>query len=317
MKFKALYTDYPWADVDIEQQILGEVDCELIVAPEGDEQSLVNAAVGVDAIITCWAPVTARVIESAGASCRLVARTGIGLDNIDVPFATSHGITVTNVPDYCIQEVVEHSLALLFALGRKIHVYDRATQRGEYSVQLGLPLERMSDQTVGVVGLGQIGSEFARRVVALGMRVLGHNRSRQVPAGVTWVPLEQLLRDSDYVVLLCPLTDQTRHIVDAAALEAMRTTAFLINTARGGLIDHAALAAALDAGQLAGAALDVQAVEPPDLSQSPYNHERVIVTPHAAFYSTRAVSELRQRVARQVVAKLRGHQPENIVNGVI
>ncbi len=315
-KFKALYTDFPWSDLGVEQSILAAVDCELIASPTGDEATLAELAAGVDAIITCWAPVTARVIDAAGEDCQIIARTGIGLDNIDVSHATARGIMVTNVPDYCTAEVVEHTLALMFALARKIHVYDRATQRGEYNIQLGVPLERMSDQTVGVVGLGKIGSEFAKCASAFGMRVVGHNRSRTVPMEVTWLPFEELLSESDFVVLLCPLTDQTKHLIDAVALGKMKPTAFLINTARGGLVDHAALTTALAEGNVAGAALDVQEVEPADLTQLPYSHPHVIVTPHAAFYSTRAVRELRSRVARQVVARLNGETPENIVNGI-
>ncbi len=315
-KYKALYTDFPWSDLSIEQTILATVDCELIASPTGDEATLVESANGVDAIITCWAPVTAHVIDAAAETCQIIARTGIGLDNIDVAHATSRGIMVTNVPDYCTAEVVEHTLALMFALARKIHIYDRATQRGEYNIQLGVPLERMSDQTVGVVGLGKIGSEFASRTAALGMRVIGHNRSRDVPEGVRWAALDELLAESDFVVLLCPLTSETKQLVNEASLLKMKPTAYLINTARGGLVDHAALTAALQNETIAGAALDVQAVEPTDLTQLPYSDPRVIVTPHVAFYSTRAVRELRCRVAQQVVARLRGETPENIVGGI-
>ena len=312
-RFRAFYTDFPWVDLSVEQAILAPLDCELVASPSNDEATLADQVGDADVIVTCWAPVTARVIDAAP-NCRHIARTGIGLDNIDIPHATDRGILVTHVPDYCIPEVVEHTLALLFALGRKIHVFDRATLSGQYKVQLGLPLERMSNQTVGVIGLGRIGSEFASRVAALGMHVLGHNRSRQVPPGVTWSPLEELLSASDYVVLLCPLTDETRHIIGARTLALMKPTAFLINTSRGGLVDHDALAQALRDERLAGAGLDVQGVEPPDLSQPPYNDPRVIVTPHAAYYSTGAVHELRTRVATQVATFLKGGRPGNVVN---
>lgn len=314
-RFRALYTDIPWAALDLEQSILDEVDCQLVLPPAEDEDTLAELATDVDAILTCWAKVTTKVVD-ATTKCRIIARTGIGLDNIDIDRATERGIVVTNVPDYCIPEVVEHTLALMFALARKLHVYHQSSQRGDYDRAIGLPLERMEDQTVGVIGLGQIGGLFAERCVALGMRVLGNNRSRDVPPGVEWRSKEELLAESDYVVLLCPLTEETHQLINIETLRLMKPTAFLINTSRGGLVDHAALAEALAAGRIAGAGLDVQVPEPPDMSMPPYNDPRVIVTPHAAFMSTRAIADLRTRVARQVVAVLKGETPENVVNGV-
>jgi D-3-phosphoglycerate dehydrogenase len=224
--FRALYTDYPWADVEIERKLLAEVDCELIASPDNSEETQARMAPGIDVILTCWAPVTARVIDAAD-RCRHIARTGIGLDNINVQHATERGIVVTNVPDYCINEVAEHTLGLIYALGRGIAGYHLATKNGQYDLVAGLPAERISGKTLGIIGLGQIGKI------------------------------------------------------------------------------------------LAGAALDVQTPEPPDLSQSPYNDPRVIVTPHVAFYSSQATEELRTRVGRQVVAFLRGERPENIVNPAV
>jgi D-3-phosphoglycerate dehydrogenase / 2-oxoglutarate reductase len=311
--YKALYTDYPWADITLEQSILGEVDCEIVVSPDNKEETLARLAPGCDTILTCWAPVTAQVIDAAD-RCRHIARTGIGLDNIDVKRATERGIVVTNVPDYCVNEVAEHTLALIFALGRNIAGYHLATKSGTYDLVGGLPVERISGKTLGIIGLGQIGKILARRALGVGMRVVGTNRSRIVPDGVEWLPLEELLSESDYVSVQAPLTPETRHLINRDALRRMKPTAFLINTSRGGLVDHAALAEALAENRIAGAGLDVQDREPPDLSQSPYNDPRAIVTPHVAFYSSQATEELRTRVARQAAAFLRGERPENIVN---
>jgi D-3-phosphoglycerate dehydrogenase len=311
--FRALYTDYPWADIKLEQSILAEVDCEIITSPDNKEATLARLAPGMDAILTCWAPVTARVIDAAD-RCRHIARTGIGLDNIDVARATELGIVVTNVPDYCVNEVAEHTLALVFALGRNIAGYHLATKNGKYDLVAGLPVERISGKTLGVIGVGQIGRILASRAAGVGMRVVGTNRSRNVPAGVEWLPLAELLAASDYVSVQAPLTPETRHMINRDALRRMKPTAFLINTSRGGLVDHAALAEALAENRVAGAALDVQDREPPDLSTPPYNDPRVIVTPHAAFYSSQATDELRTRVGRQAAAFLRGERPENVVN---
>jgi D-3-phosphoglycerate dehydrogenase len=164
------------------------------------------------------------------------------------------------------------------------------------------------------VGLGQIGSLLAAKAAAIGMRVIGTNRSGMTPVGVEWKALEEMLATSDYVSLQLPLNDQTRNLINHETLRLMKPTAFLINTSRGGLVDHAALAEALAANWIAGAALDVQAPEPPNLSAPPFNDPRVIVTPHVAFYSTEATEDLRTRVARQVMAYLRGERPENVVN---
>ena len=314
--FKALYTDYPWSNIDLERSILDEVDCELIVSPDNKEATLASLAPGVDTILTCWAPVTAKVIDAAD-RCRHIARTGIGLDNIDVKRATERGIVVTNVPDYCINEVAEHTLALIFALGRNIAGYHLATKNGQYDLVAGLPAERISGKTLGIIGLGQIGKILAERAAAVGMRVVGTNRSRQTPAGVEWLPLDDLLAVSDYVSVQAPLTPETRHLINRDTLRRMKPSAYLINTSRGGLVDHAALAEALAENRIAGAGLDVQDREPPDLSQAPYNDPRVVVTPHVAFYSSQATDELRTRVGRQAAAFLRGERPENVVNPAV
>jgi D-3-phosphoglycerate dehydrogenase len=198
-----------------------------------------------------------------------------------------------------------------------VAAYHVATKAGRYSLVAELPVERISGKTLGIVGLGQIGSLLATKAAALGMRVVGTNRSRQAPIGVEWLPLDDLLAESDYVSLQLPLNSETRHIINRRTLGLMKPTAYLINTSRGGLVDHAALAEALALGRLAGAGLDVQDPEPPDLTQPPWNNPRVIVTPHVAFYSTEATDELRNRVARQVVAFLRGVRPENVINPVV
>ena len=313
-KYRVLITDYPWGNLDMEREVLSSIDAELI-EPEGeDEASLTTAATDVDAIMTCWAKVTAPVIAAAP-QCKIVSRLGIGLDNIDVAYATQHGIPVTNVPDYCVIEVAEHALALLLAQGRKIAFYHQQTQQGQYDLQAGPTLRRIEGQTLGIIGYGAIGKKLADKAQALGLNILATGRTpRDLPAGGRWCSLDELLRESDYISLHVPLTPETDQMLGAKEFTLMKPTAYLINTARGGVIDHTALAAALEAGQLAGAALDVQQPEPPDLSQAPYNDARVLITPHAAFVSEESLANLRSRAARQVADQLSGKQPENIVN---
>jgi D-3-phosphoglycerate dehydrogenase len=313
-RFKVLLTDYAWNDLDIERAILSEIDAELVVAPSGDLPTLLSLAGDVDAIMTNWAKVPAEVI-GASPKLRIVSRLGIGLDNIDVAFATSRKIVVTNVPDYCLIEVAEHALALLLALSRKIAFYHHDAKTGRYDLRAGPTLRRIEGQTLGIVGLGNIGRKLAEKAHGIGLRVIAYSRSRAKPMdGVEFVELDELLSRSDYVSLHVPATAQTRHMIGPNQLARMKPSAYLINTARGGLIDQAALAAALASGQLAGAALDVQDPEPPDLSQAPYNDPRVIITPHAAFVSVESLENLRSRTARQVADRLSGRRPENVVN---
>jgi D-3-phosphoglycerate dehydrogenase len=311
---QVLLTDYAWPDLDIERNVLAEYDAELVVAPDRGLPTLIKLAADADAIMTNWSDVPAELIDAA-ANCRIIARLGIGLDNIDVRHATRRGMPVTNVPDYCLIEVAEHTMALLLALARKIGVFHENARSGRYDLSAGFPLRRIEGQTLGIVGLGQIGRRVAAKAQAFGLRILATNRSRRDPVpGAVWANLNELLPQSDFVSLHVPLSDETRGMIGAAELALMKPTAFLINTARGGLVDHRALATALAGGKLAGAALDVQDREPPDLSQPPYNDPRVIVTPHAAFYSSESVEELRRRVAHQVGVRLSGGRPENVVN---
>lgn len=314
---RVLLTDRPWASTDIEDRIFGEAGVTLVEPPDSKPATLAAAAAGMDAVATCWADVTAEVIEAAAGSCRLVARTGIGLDNIDVAACTAAGIPVTNVPDYCIDEVADHTLAALLNFARNIGHYDRAIKAGTYDVKAGPPMRRMTGQTAGVVGLGRCGQAVAHRLRAFGLRVIGWSKSGDDHGtGVEMVAWDDLLRESDYVCVHVPLTDDTRHLLDGEAFSAMKETAYLINPSRGPVIDQTALLPALRDGVIAGAALDVWDPEPPRLDDPLLQEPTLVATPHAAFISRESLVELRERVARQIVAALRGETPESIVNDV-
>lgn len=314
MSFRVLITDRAWPDCQIEQDILREVDAEIVEAPSGDEATLVELARDVDAIGTCWAPVTEAVI-SASPRCRVISRFGIGLDNIHVPTATARKIPVTFVPDYCLAEVAEHTLALLFACARNIGFFHHRTKQGEYALQAAPTMHRITGRTLGLLGFGRIGQAVAERAVALGLNVIAHSRSGRSPlASVRMVDLPTLLRESDYLSLHLPLTAASRGIIRLPQLEQMRPGAFLINTSRGALVDPQDLWTALERNLIAGAALDVFEPEPPDLSLPLYRDERVIVTPHAAFLSAESLVELRTRAARNIADVLAGRRPEHIAN---
>lgn len=313
-RFQVLLTDYAWPDLEIERAILATVDAELVVAERVDAATLAALAADADAIMTTWARVSAEVLATAK-RCRIVARLGIGLDNIDVDFATGQGMLVTNVPDYCLKEVAEHTLSLILALGRKVAFFHQQTKSGGYDLAAGPALRRLEGQMVGLVGLGNIGRQVAAKAASLGFRVVASTRrAASAPTAIECLPLDALLAHCDYVSLHVPSTPETRNLIGAAELVRMKPTAYLINTSRGAVLDEQALAEALAAGRLAGAALDVQPQEPPDLSRPPFNDPRVIVTPHAAFYSIEAVTDLRRRASRQVADAVTGKMPENVVN---
>lgn len=311
---RVLITDAPWGDVEIERELLEPAGCEVVLAPADDEQTLADLAGDVAAIATCWAPVTAHVIDAAR-HCRHIARLGIGLDNIDIPAATARGMIVTNVPDYCVEEVAHHALVLLLAHARQVGFFHRQTKQGTYDLQAAGPMRRLSQQTLGLIGFGRIARRLREFAQGIGLSVIAHTPSgNDYGTGCEMVSLEEVLSRSDYLSIHAPLTDQSHHLIDAKALSQLRPTAFLVNTSRGGLIDHDALWQALQQNRLAGAGLDVFEPEPPDLTQPLFRDERVILTPHAAFVSQESLVELRQRVARQILDSLAGRRPDHVVN---
>lgn len=313
-RLRVLLTDRAWPDTKIETQILEAAGAELIEAPSTDEKTLIELARDADAIATNWAKVTEAVIRSA-TKCRIVARLGIGLDNIAVSTATELGIPVTNCPDYCVSEVSDHALGLLLACARRIGFFHLRTKRGEYDLGAATPMRRLSEQTVGLIGLGNTAQELVPKLRALGLTILSHTPSgSDHGTGCKMVSLQELCEQSDYISIHAPLLPETRHLINAERLKLMKPTAYIINTSRGGLVDAAALWEALQKNAIAGAALDVFEPEPPDLAQPLYQDERVITTPHAAFVSLESLDEMRTQAMNQVVQGLRGERPDNLVN---
>lgn len=310
-RLRVLVTDHPWPDVEIERKVLAGVGADVIEPADSSPQALAALAPGADAIGVCWAPLPGELLEQC-LKCRIVARFGVGLDNIPVAMATRLRIPVTYVPDYCVPEVADHTLALILALLRDVPAFDRSLKAGSYDPNRFMP-RRLSGLTLGVVGYGRIGRAVAERAAGFGMTVIATTRSERAH-GIRAVPLDELLAASDLVSLHLPLSVHTRRLIDADRLSRMRRTAYLVNTSRGSLVDPAALLSALDAGRLAGAALDVFDQEPPPPGDPLVSHPRVIATPHVAFRSAEAVIELRTRAARQIADMLTGHRPEHVVN---
>ncbi|HEX4813732.1 MAG TPA: C-terminal binding protein, partial [Nonomuraea sp.] len=303
-----MLTDHPWPDLDIERSILSAAGIELVAGPmETPDAATVEKLVAdadPDAILTCWAPVTAAAIEQPK-NVRLVARLGVGLDNIAVAAATARGAWVTNVPDYCVSEVSDHAVALVLAHGRGIVDFDRAAKRGRWDPSQA-QLTRISELTVGIIGFGRIGRETGRKLSAFGCRVLAHSRSLvEAPAGVTIAPVTAIQDQADVIILHAPLSPETEHLVDRAFLAACRRRPLLVNVSRGGLVDNGALLEALDSGSLRGAAIDVLEGEPRPPREI-LTHPRAIVTPHIAFSSSASLRDLRRRACEEVVRVLGG-----------
>jgi D-3-phosphoglycerate dehydrogenase len=316
-RYTVLVTDHPAPTTHIESELLAAVGGRLIVAPTGAEDELVGLAPAADAILTCFRHVTRAVIRAAP-RLRVIGRYGVGVDNIAVDTASELGIPVTNVPVYCVDEVAEHTIALLLSVARRTALYDASVRAGEWQLALGMPIHRIAGSTLGVVGFGHIGRAVTSRAIGLGMRVLVNDRSATREdiraAGAEPASLVQLLGSSDTVTVHVPLTPATRGLIDADRLAAMKTGAVLINCARGAIVDLDALANALRQGRLAGAGVDV--FEPERL---PPDHPLVgiptaVLTPHVAFYSEESIAELQRQATLNVVAVLEGRETGDIVN---
>jgi len=315
--YTVLVTDYAWPDLEIERQILAGIDAHLIVAEDGSAEAITRLAPQADAILTCWAQVPPPALDAA-TRCQIVSRYGIGLDNIPLQRATELGILVTNVPDFCLEEVSDHAMALLLAAARQIVPQAAASRAGHWQRETGRPIPRLRGQTLGLVGYGNSAQALVPKAQGFGLQIIAYT-PRLTPGllanGVEAVNrLDDLLGRADYISIHAPLTDETRGLLDETALRRMKPNAVLINTSRGAIIDEAALLQALTEGWIAGAALDVLMQEPPPADHPLLVLPNVIVTPHAAFYSEASIAELQRKAAENVVLVLQGRQPEQIVN---
>ena len=309
-------TEAPFADFSPARAVLSKVDAEVRIAEQPTPEAILKVAREADAVIVTYAKLTADMLRQM-TRCRIVSRFGIGVDNIDVPGATAANILVTYVPDYCIDEVSDHAMALLLALVRKIPFANARTHAGRWETSAVAPIHRLRGSVLGLVGFGRIPQLVAPKAQAFGLKVVTYDpyisQESLSRANVQGVEFADLLKMSDYISVHAPLTEKTRRLFNADTFSQMKPTAYLINTARGPLVDEADLARALDAGQLAGAALDVLSQEPP--SGSPlFGREDVILTPHMSYYSVESLIDLQTKGAEEVVRALTGVAPRNPVN---
>ncbi len=302
----------------IEEGIISRAGAELRKGQCTTEAQIIEFAKDVDAIIVQYAPLTAHVMDFLP-RCRSITRYGIGVDNVDVPAATARGIWVTNVPGFCAHEVAEHTMAFVLTFTRRLRRLDSSVRAGQWeTITLMRPTRRLSSLTLGLVGFGQVARAVATYANGFGMRVIAtalHTSAEAMAtSGVTKVGLDDLLAESDFVSLHVPVTDETRHLIDARRLGLMKPSAYLINTSRGALVDEEALIDALRNGRIAGAGLDVLAKEPPSRDNPLLAMDNVIVTPHASYYSDDALAFLQASVAEEAVRVLAGERPRHPVN---
>jgi D-3-phosphoglycerate dehydrogenase len=307
--FTVVLTDQVFPDVHLERSMLAEIDAELVI-PIGDHAMVIAAAAEADAVLTTYLPIDAGDIARL-LRPKIIARYGIGVDNIDVAAARAAGIVVTNVPDYSVEEVAIHTLALMLAAVRRLPKAMEAARSGRWSLDGLRPIGRFSETTVGIVGLGRIGRRVAALLEPFGARLVGYDPyATGAPDGIERLQsLHDVLTVADIVTLHLPVTDATRGMIGAAELARMRRGAFLVNTSRGALVQTAALVDAIRDGGLGGAALDVLEQEAAD-APAFAGLANVILTPHMAYYSESALRESQRKATTQIIKVLRGETPD-------
>jgi D-3-phosphoglycerate dehydrogenase / 2-oxoglutarate reductase len=311
-RFMIAVTDSPFPSLDPAKAALARLDFELRMAKSASADDILAVARDADAVLVTYAKLPGELLRQL-TRCKAIGRFGLGVDNIDIPAAAALGISVNYVPDYCMHEVSDHAMALLLSLVRKVPLSNKLVQSGRWEVPPIVPIHRLGGQVLGLVGFGNIPRALAPKAKAFGLRVVAHDPYAPADvlanAGVEGVGFDQLLAMSDFVSIHAPLLPATRGLFNAEVFAKMKPGAFLINTARGPLVDEDALVAALDSGRLGGAALDVVTTEPMAKESKLLGRDNVILTPHTAFYSVEALEELQTKCATDVARVLSGEKP--------
>ncbi len=316
-KFKVVITDYEFATLAPEEEVLSAVDAELIRAQCRTEDEVIAAAKDADALLNQYAPISRKVIESLP-NLKVVSRYGVGVNTIDVDAATEHGVIVGNVTDYCMDEVSDHAFALLIACARKVVKLNNEVKAGNWDYKAGIPIFRLPGRVLGLVGCGRIPQALARKAQAFGINVIAYDpflpQEVAEKINVELVELNELCKRADFVSIHSPLTEGTRGMISDEQFDLMKEEAFIINTARGPVIDEKALIRALQEGKIAGAGLDVLEEEPIEADNPLLKMDNVILNPHVAWYSEESQEELKRKMAQNVADVLAGYYPTYLFN---
>ncbi len=316
-KFKIVYTDYGFESIEIEQGIIESAGGELSTAQCKSEEEVIAATRDADALLVQWAPITAEVIRTLE-RCKIIVRLGIGYDNVDLNAAREKGIAVCNIPDYCIDEVADHTISMALSLARQLESTNRRVRAGDWKIIPPAKMPAFRTMTFATVGFGRIARAVHNRARVFGFKLAAYDKfvSSEAMAQecVSFLNLDELFKQADVLALHCQLTDETKHLVNTARLQQMKSSAILVNTARGALIDTNALATALNAGTVAAAGLDVFETEPLPETHPLRSCENVLLTSHTAWYSESSVPELQKKAAEELVRGLLGKPLQNQVN---
>jgi len=317
-KWKVVVTDWEYADLRYEEQMLDKELIDLVPAQCRTEEEVIEACRDADGLINQYAPLSRRVIEQLE-NCKVITRYGVGVNTVDLQAATEKGICVANVPDYCLDEVADHALALLLAWTRKITEANQAVKKGIWDFKVTQPIHRLRGKVLGLVGFGKIPQSLQLKTAPLGLQAIAYDpffpEELAAQRGVELVTLEELCSRADIISVHAPLTEETKGLLGARQFEWMKESALVINTSRGPVIDESALITALKTGKIAGAALDVVEYEPIQPDNPLLLMENVILTPHVAWYSEQAAADMRSKAALGVMDVLvHGEYPKYLVN---
>lgn len=318
-KYKVVITDYEYDDVDKEKRIFqnADIDFHEFQLNNMNENEIISAVKDADVIITQFTNITRYIIENLN-QCKLIIKHGTGVDNVDCLAATEKGIYVSNVPDYGVDEVSNHSIALMMVLNRKLPQMTKTIRDGEWGYKRAVPIKRLEGSILGLVGLGRISKLIAKKLEYFNLRIIAYNPNMQPEIakaiGVTLVDFDTLCRESDFISIHTPLKRETKHLFGSNEFKKMKNSAYIINTSRGSVISEVDLIQALKDGDIAGAGLDVFEREPLPLDSELLYMDNVIITPHSAWYSDEAKDSLEKKTAEEVINVLKGNIPYNLVN---
>jgi D-3-phosphoglycerate dehydrogenase len=313
-RWKVVITDCDHGSVEIEKEELDRIGARMTLAQVRSEADVIRVCGQADGLLNQYAPLTRAVLEGLP-KCKVIAKYGVGVDSIDLKAAADFGIIVVNVPDYCFDEVSDHTIGLLLALARKVTFFDQKVKSNQWDFRQGMPIHRIRNKTLGLIGCGRIGREVARKMSVFGARVIAYDPWAADTSGpIAFVDLDTVLKESDFISIHCSLNESTRHLLGGREFQKMQKKPLIINVARGPIVEEKELIQALNEGQISGAGLDVLEKEPPGPDNPLLKMDNVILSPHVAFYSEESIRELKRRAVEGVSAVLLGKWPRVVVN---